>query len=132
MALPAIGDDDVFDGGCHIVAKHLPKDPAVQPFLHGLAFYKHPRLRAVVEDHEVETLVQLTQFHSSFDGNIGRRVILHLQEVLNKILADPFFRCETYPLFAQFVPDLFFLFLRLADLEGMRGVIDLDHNQIYW
>jgi hypothetical protein len=127
MTFFAVGNDDIFDRNGHIIAQNLPEYAAIEPFAYGLALNEHPGLGGFVKDEEVETFVELTQFHSALHSHIGGGIILYLQEILDKILTDPLFGSEADPLFAKFVPDLLFVSFGFFDLKGVFRVVDFDH-----
>jgi|SRR5580698_2127080 hypothetical protein len=127
MAFSAVGNNDIFNGGCHIVTKDLPKNAVVEGFVHGLAFDEHPGLGGVVKDEKVEAFGQFAELYFPFHGDIGGGIILYLEQVLNEVLPHPFFGSEAYPLAAKVIPDLFLILFRFPQLKWMSRIVDFDH-----
>ena len=113
----------VFDRHRYIIPQQLREHIFGQRDRGGFTFDHHPGLMGSVIYKNIKPFAQLAQLNFFFQRNKGLGVIHFLQQVLNKVLPHPFFRCQQEPLSPDRIKDKFLLIF-FFDAKSRFGVID--------
>jgi hypothetical protein len=78
--------------------------------IHGFAFHNHPWLSALIKNYDVGSLPELIKDEPSFNFNQASRTRCLIDQVMDKMLSDPFFRLKHDILFPDNIKDPEFIF----------------------
>ena len=104
-------NDKVWHSESHIVADNLVKNLIVNVDIRRFAFDDHDRFPGSVMYQYINTFLKVVILRHHFNGNEAGRIFSFADQVLNKILSDPFLGGKSYKLFPDVVKDHFLPFL---------------------
>ena len=91
----------IWDFQFHIVADNLVKNLIIYCNIRRFTFHQHYRLASSVMNQNIYSPCKLIHMKIDLNSYQSGRIFSLLNEVLNEILPNPFFRCQSHILFPQ-------------------------------